>query len=135
MKQYAIYNINNGEIVSVVTAPDGLLPDEGPLNGSNDLHVYHAKSREVDPDNDRILSKRVVKKPSSVIAERENMLAWQGVRSQRHAFLTASDWTQATDSPLDGPKRQEWIEYRTALRNITEQTDDPLSVVFPQPPT
>jgi hypothetical protein len=135
MKQYAVYNITDGSIVSVGTAPDDLLPKEGLLNGADGLHVYHAKSRPIDVENDRILNNTVVKKPSSVIDEQERKLAWQKVRGQRYALLIASDWTQTIDSPFDATARQEWADYRQALRDITDQTDDPALVVFPQPPT
>ena len=39
-------------------------------------------------------------------------------RSERDRRLAASDWTQLPDSPLTGPQRQAWADYRQALRDL-----------------
>jgi len=41
------------------------------------------------------------------------------IRSRRSHLLVASDWTQVADSPLSAEKREEWAEYRQALRDLT----------------
>ena len=38
----------------------------------------------------------------------------------RERFLKDSDWTQATDAPLDAATKTAWSTYRTAIRNIPE---------------
>jgi hypothetical protein len=53
------------------------------------------------------------------------------IRAERNARLTACDWTQTPDSPVDSAA---WREYRTALRNITQQSDFPFSVEWPVEP-
>ena len=55
---------------------------------------------------------------------------WVEVRSQRNAMLTACDWTQLPDVPVDATV---WAAYRQALRDITQQSD-PFAIVWPQPP-
>lgn len=43
---------------------------------------------------------------------------WRDVLQKRNNKLTASDWTQAADSPLSNSKKAEWATYRQALRDI-----------------
>jgi hypothetical protein len=56
------------------------------------------------------------------------------VRAHRNELLAGSDWTQMGDAPLDELKKQAWVEYRQALRDITEQDGFPLEVTLPVQP-
>jgi hypothetical protein len=56
---------------------------------------------------------------------------WPIVRAERNALLSASDWTQLPDVPLD--TKEAWAAYRQALRDITNQPD-PFNIVWPVPP-
>ena len=56
------------------------------------------------------------------------------VRRQRDALLTACDWTQAADSPLDATTKAAWATYRTSLRNLPRQPGFPAMIVWPTPP-
>lgn len=56
------------------------------------------------------------------------------VRGRRDALLTACDWTQANDSPLDATTKAAWASYRTALRNLPAQAGFPSTVTWPTPP-
>jgi len=56
------------------------------------------------------------------------------VRRQRDALLTACDWTQGNDSPLDATTKAAWATYRTALRNLPAQAGFPTTVTWPTPP-
>ena len=53
------------------------------------------------------------------------------IRDQRDALLTASDWTQASDAPVD---RSAWATYRQALRDVPDQAGFPDNVTWPQRP-
>ena len=53
------------------------------------------------------------------------------VRDKRNALLTASDWTQIADAPVD---QTAWATYRQALRDITDQDGFPETVVWPVEP-
>jgi hypothetical protein len=53
------------------------------------------------------------------------------VRSERNARLTASDWTQVADAPVD---KAEWATYRQALRDISAQEGFPNTVEWPTQP-
>ena len=52
------------------------------------------------------------------------------IRMIRNQMLTDSDWTQLPDAPLSAEKKQEWLEYRTYLRNIPSQLPNPIPSVF-----
>ena len=58
---------------------------------------------------------------------------WSAVRRERQVELNRSDWTQLPDNNLSVEKRQEWADYRQALREITNQAD-PFSIVWPVSP-
>jgi len=49
-------------------------------------------------------------------------------RTQRDALLTASDWTQIADAPVD---RQKWATYRKALRDVPAQVGFPEMIDWP----
>lgn len=66
--------------------------------------------------------------PEAVEALRANLFA--AIRIERNAKLSASDWTQLPDAPVDALA---WAEYRQTLRDITE-TADPFAVVWPDAP-
>ncbi len=55
---------------------------------------------------------------------------WLHVRQQRNLKLSASDWTQLPDAPV---VKEEWVVYRQALRDVTNQ-EDPFNIVWPNPP-
>ena len=55
----------------------------------------------------------------------------ESVRADRNAKLTASDWTQVADAPVD---KAAWATYRQALRDLTAQPGFPWSVDWPVAP-
>lgn len=56
------------------------------------------------------------------------------VRAARNSLLDLCDWTQLPDAPLTAEQKQEWAEYRQALRDVPEQTGFPENVVWPSTP-
>lgn len=54
------------------------------------------------------------------------------IRAQRNTLLTASDWTQVADAPVD---QAAWATYRQALRDLPQQPGFPHDVVWPTSPT
>lgn len=72
--------------------------------------------------------------PVSVIPEPTIEQQERQVRAQRNSLLTLCDWTQLADAPLTTEQKQEWVEYRQALRDIPEQTGFPDAVVWPSAP-
>jgi hypothetical protein len=53
------------------------------------------------------------------------------VRQQRNDLLSACDWTQLSDAPVD---HTIWAAYRQDLRDVTAQAGFPWNVEWPQQP-
>jgi hypothetical protein len=69
----------------------------------------------------------------SLTWEPDMALAWQRVRAERDARLSASDWVRLRANDLGEAVPMEWLEYRQALRDVTNQLD-PLGIQWPTPP-
>ena len=54
------------------------------------------------------------------------------IRAQRNALLSACDWTQLADAPVDDLA---WAVYRQALRDMPDQPGFPANVVWPVAPS
>jgi len=59
-------------------------------------------------------------------------IAAQEVRDMRDRLLTASDWTQVADAPVDAAA---WAMYRQALRDVPQQAGFPETIEWPETPT
>lgn len=58
---------------------------------------------------------------------------WTQVRAQQKQRLYESDWTcSVTDYEV--PNKADWVAYRQALRDVTNQTD-PFAIVWPAVPS
>lgn len=64
------------------------------------------------------------------IVETEEIIA-DVVRQKRNDKLTASDWTQVADAPVD---QEAWAAYRQALRDLPSQEGFPNEVTWPTEP-
>lgn len=53
------------------------------------------------------------------------------IRAERNAKLSASDWTQVADAPVD---QAAWATYRQALRDVTAQAGFPWTINWPAQP-
>lgn len=53
------------------------------------------------------------------------------VRAERNTKLSASDWTQVADAPVD---QAAWAAYRQALRDISGQAGFPWTIDWPVAP-
>lgn len=60
---------------------------------------------------------------------------WADLRATRNVLLSDCDWTQTVDAPLTEQQKQSWQEYRTALRSLPENTNDPRNPTWPTKPT
>ena len=76
------------------------------------------------------VTKAVVAKDQAQI-DGENAQMAADVRSQRDRLLTASDWTQVADAPVD---KTTWATYRQALRDVPAQAGFPWDVTWPESP-
>lgn len=66
-----------------------------------------------------------------VSAEEEREKALIHLRIRRDKLLSACDWTQMPDAPVD---RDAWAAYRQALRDMPANTSDPANPVWPSKP-
>ena len=60
--------------------------------------------------------------------------AWTALRTERNARLAASDWTQLQDTHLSAEKKSAWADYRQALRDLPDETTNPLEAEWPPVP-
>ncbi len=98
-------------------------------------YVYDAYTLEVAARDGLEESVRAnIVKWSALARELEESALAEKIRDKRKKLLDASDWTQGVDSPLSKERRNAWAEYRTALRDITEQAGFPYEVTFPKKP-
>lgn len=58
-------------------------------------------------------------------------LVWARLRHRRNSLLTACDWTQVADAPVNAAA---WAAYRQALRDLPDNTTDPRQAVWPDAP-
>lgn len=59
--------------------------------------------------------------------------AWNSVKQRRTDKLEATDWVVTKATERNEAVSSGWLEYRQALRDITEQTD-PWNIVWPESP-
>ena len=60
--------------------------------------------------------------------------AGASVRAERDKKLTASDWTQMTDSPLSDSDKTAWATYRQSLRDLPTASGFPHAMTWPEEP-
>lgn len=126
MKSATVYLSDTGEILRTLIVPD--------------THVVRLNDGEAlldgqyDDDKYKVIDGKPVPRATIVTAadqpEPEPMNA-QDVRHIRDALLTASDWTQLPDAPVDPSA---WALYRAALRDIPGQAGFPGDVIWPERP-
>ena len=69
-----------------------------------------------------------------VASDRTIDQAWSDFRTERAARLSATDWIVLRNLETNEPIPQEWLDYRQALRDLTDNTDDPTSPNWPVSP-
>ena len=58
------------------------------------------------------------------------------IRAKMGLLLKKYDWTQMSDSPLDAPTKQSWLDYRQLLRDMpADPSLDLVNTVWPTPPS
>ncbi|TQF71848.1 tail fiber assembly protein [Pseudoalteromonas luteoviolacea] len=73
--------------------------------------------------------------PESVIDEAQHSQDWEEVRSKRNQLLTQCDWTQMADVGMSEVQKQDWLDYRQALRDIPTQASNPQEINWPAIPS
>lgn len=95
-------------------------------------HDKTQKLVSVEPyiEDGQVFTVRVEDKTTEELGAEQDANAAQ-IRAERNAKLSATDWTQVADSPVD---KDAWAAYRQELRDITNQASFPLDVVWPKDP-
>lgn len=70
----------------------------------------------------------------ALYAQKESDDIANKVREHRNKLLTATDYLMAFDYPLAEEAREQWREYRQALRDISNQAGFPYSIDWPIKP-
>lgn len=86
-------------------------------------HDHFPNQATIDDDDERYIE--FINKFSGVAVD---------AKRRRSALLLGSDWTVLPDSPLSVAKQDEWKIYRQELRDITEQSGYPETIVWPVKP-
>lgn len=113
-----------GRLLHTASGPEGVVvfPDDA-------LHGW--VDGDHDPALNRVEAGLVVPIAATIVEQRTELAAWAALRVERDRRLTASDWTQLPDAPVD---QAAWAAYRTALRALPDTTSDPYAPVWPVPP-
>lgn len=89
------------------------------------------KQREID-EQERIKQQE---EQEALRKQQELEQAWAALRARRNQLLLESDKYVLPDYPHKTDEiKQAWLDYRQALRDITNTTETPYDVVFPATP-
>ena len=127
MLHYWLYNLNSQQL-EMHQALDESEPMSTPL-WPTDYAVWLEVPSELDWTNVKInIDDADPENPVYSLVEdlTKTGPAWEKLREQRGPLLTASDWTQLTDSPLAAQDKTDWANYRQYLRDLpqNEETAD-----------
>ena len=120
MPKYSKYNPDTGEILALIDASERSAELNGPC-----IEGHY------DPKEYIVVDGSAQKKPDAEIEDQQVKQAWIDLRRMRDSELSACDWTQVPDAPVD---RAAWATYRQALRDLPSNTQDPRNPVWPTPP-
>ena len=96
-------------------------------------HDQTYESIIIQDDNITLPSKEVFE---SRLAEYVNSIPWDALRQERNKLLAETDYLALTDYTISSEeKKQEWLTYRQALRDLPSNTTDPENPVWPTKPS
>lgn len=55
------------------------------------------------------------------------------IRNERDRLLKETDWSQVVDAPQT--IKDKWSPYRQALRDVPQQPEFPINIIWPTPPS
>lgn len=111
-------------------------------SGSIDCEVEHpefgwidftASENDVEPFGRKVYADALALGPADYVPPPPPSAKDQAysVRRNRDRLLTASDWTQVADAPVD---QAAWATYRQALRDVPQQAGFPDNITWPEVP-
>lgn len=125
-------NTSFTEVISVQLLNSYLIYKVNELSYSNDYTKNYNELTPVLINNGYYQEWEVIEATQEEIEERVNS-QWDQIRFIRNQYLAETDWTQLSDSPLIGETKENWIQYRQSLRDITDQ-EDPFNIIWPTKP-
>lgn len=136
MKNFIVYN-SVGQILRSGSCQDSDISlqaqeNEYVIEGIADINTQYVNSNSVydlptKPGVDYVFNY------DSFVWELDINKVTKAALAKRQKMLLESDWTQLPDVPVFN--RPDWIEYRQKLRDITDQSGWPTSIIWPQPPS
>jgi hypothetical protein len=120
-KIYTKYDPKTGEIISIFTGNAADAKLNGPCIEGN-----------YSSDEYRIVYGKPVRKNDDEINEVEIKKAWTSLREERNNLLAGSDYTQLPDTTVN---KEAWKLYRNSLRDLPNNTTDPLNPIWPTKPS
>ena len=60
---------------------------------------------------------------------------WNQLRYERNIRISNTDWVMLSDISMTTEKKEEWVTYRQALRDLPANTSDPENITWPTPPS
>lgn len=141
MNRYEIRSIESGQITHAYTAesPMGAQPEWGTPEFTESVPVLADDGSPVLDEEGSPVTTQVAHPASYevIVTPLTGKLdpRWIALRSKRGALLSACDWTQLLDAPLDDAAHAQWEKYRQALRDLPANTADPDNPLWPEAPT
>lgn len=138
MKHF-VFCDNAGEVFSTISCQVGVVPPPPP--GMRAVEV----DRQVMASDVYVKGDVVKFKPPmpstnhkfDVAKEKwllDEAAAWQAVRRTRDQAIAKTDWVVLPDVSMSTEKKQAWLDYRQALRDVTLQPD-PVNISWPKAPS
>lgn len=124
MKQFVVYQAETGTILRCGVCPPELLEEQAQTGES-------VIEGEADMLTDHVVAGLIVPRNAADLEAEDIARATIDLRIERDRRLTATDWTQAPDAPVD---RAAWAVYRQALRDLPANTPDPRAPRWPLSP-
>jgi hypothetical protein len=87
----------------------------------------------IDDENKKVVWTLYVEDKTHAELEEQDEIKRTEVREIRNVKLAATDWRVARANEMGVPLDPVWVEYRQALRDITEQSD-PWNIEWPEEP-
>ena len=60
---------------------------------------------------------------------------WDQLRYERNIRISNTDWVMLSDISMTTEKKEEWVTYRQALRDLPSNTTDPENITWPNTPS
>ena len=118
MTSFTEYNPETGLISRIVVTDEDFTPKEG----FSFIEGAYSDDKFVVRD----------KKPIPLEKQEKGIDERALFKIERNNRLSACDWTQLPDAPVD---QAAWSKYRQALRDLPNNTSDPSNPVWPTPPS